>query len=107
MTLASCSRVSTVERSSSGMMFDGNTMRPCRFRTNASDMDGSSLLRSSTARGALHPPFDGGDEARAQLGGGDDRVHRADPAGALDVVDGLELGSDLAELLGAHTGAQR
>jgi hypothetical protein len=24
-----------VEKSSSGMMFEGNTMRPCRFRTNA------------------------------------------------------------------------
>src|SRR3954452_13910497 len=93
MTLSSWSSVSTVEKSSSGMTFGGNTMRPCRFRTNAfmsvlSDpQDGSG----SAPRGALHPPLDGGDEPRAQLGGRHDRVHRPHPLGAPDVVDRLEL----------------
>src|SRR4028119_1310165 len=134
MTLSSCSSVSSVEKSSSGMTFEGNTMRPCRFRTKAftsgaslsggsagrggappplagarrarrlrlrpeAGTGGSSLSGGSAVRGALHPPLDGGDEAGPQLGGGDDVVHRAHPAGALDVVDGLELGGDLTELL--------
>src|SRR4028119_1119269 len=87
MTLSSCSSVSSVEKSSSGMTFEGNTMRPCRFRTKAFTR-GSSLSGGSAVRGALHPPLDGGDEAGPQLGGGDDVVHRAHPAGALDVVGG-------------------
>ena len=34
MTSTSCCSVSMTEKSSSGMKFDGNTRRPCRFTTN-------------------------------------------------------------------------
>src|SRR5919202_4275765 len=90
------------------MTFGGNTMRPCRFRTNAFMSVLSDPLNGSgsTPRGALHPPLDGSDELRAQLGGRDDRVHRPDPLGAPDVVDRLELRGHLAELLRADGGAE-
>src|SRR3712207_8477751 len=81
MTLSSCSSVSMVEKSSSGMMFEGNTMRPCRFRTNAFTRVLS--VSGGSAGGAFHPALDGGDETGAQLRGGDDRVDRAHPAGPL------------------------
>src|SRR3712207_9109835 len=97
MALSSCSSVSMVEKSSSGMMFEGNTMRPCWFRTKA--FTGVLPVGRSAPGRALHPPLDGGDETGAQFGGGDDGVHGAHPAGPLDVVDRLELGGDLAELL--------
>src|SRR4051794_24213132 len=102
MTLSSCSKDSTVEKSSRGMMFEGSTSRPCRLRANAfmtvpSDRPGKRCR--SVLRGALHPSLHGGDEARSQLGGGDDGVHRAHLAGPLDVVHCLELSSDLAQLL--------
>src|SRR3954468_13786630 len=100
MTLSSCSRDSTVERSSCGMTLEGKTRRPCRLTTKAfmrvlSDTSGSDT--SGIGAGLLpscplHPPLDGGDQPRAQLGGGDDVVHRAHPAGPVDVVDRLELG---------------
>src|SRR4028119_2189946 len=79
MTLSSCSSVSSVEKSSSGMTFEGNTMRPCRFRTKAFTR-GSSLSGGSAVRGALHPPLDGGDEAGRAPGGGGDGGHRDHPA---------------------------
>ena len=47
-------------------------------------------------------PLDGGDQLRAEVGGGDDAMHRSDGLGPLDAVDRVELGGDLAELLGAH-----
>src|SRR5919112_5960206 len=83
MTLSSCSSVSMVEKSSSGMMFEGNTMRPCRLSTKAF-IDGASLLGSARER-ELHPPLDGSDETRPELGGRDDVVHRPDTAGAYRV----------------------
>src|SRR4051812_20820263 len=119
MTLSSCSRDSTVERSSWGMTLEGKTRRPCRLRTKAfmrvlSDTSGSDTSSSDTSGPAggllptcpLHPPLDGGDQPRAQLGGGDDVVHRAHPTGPVDVVDRLEFGGHLTELLGAHAAAQ-
>src|SRR3954468_22065764 len=93
MTWSSWSSDSIVEKSSCGMMLEGSTRRPCRFRTKAFMLvlsrrpDGAA----SGPGGALDSPLDGSDEAGAQLGGGDDGVHRADPPGALDVVDRLEL----------------
>src|SRR5919202_830559 len=75
MTLSSCSSVSMVDKSSSGMMFEGNTMRPCRFTTKDFMVD-PFLARVGSVAG--HP--------------------------ALDVVHGLELGGHLAELLGADGG---
>src|SRR3954449_3983277 len=112
MTLSSCCRDSTVERSSWGMTLEGKTRRPCRLRTKAfmrvlSDTSGSDTSGSDTSGPAaglllpcpLHPPLDGRDEPRSQLGGGDDVVYRADLAGPPDVVDRLELRGDLAQLL--------
>src|SRR3712207_9439901 len=95
MTLSSCSSVSMVEKSSSGMMFEGNTMRPCRFRTNAFTRVLS--VSGGSAGGAFHPALDGGDETGAQLRGGDDRADRAHPAGPLDVGGGLAPGGALAQ----------
>src|SRR3712207_9445735 len=104
MTLSSCSSVSMVEKSSSGMMFEGNTMRPCRFRTNAFTRVLS--VSGGSAGGAFHPALDGGDETGAQLRGGDDRVQRAHPAGQLDVVDGIALRADLAPTLRPYRPAE-
>src|SRR3954470_18963403 len=113
MTLSSCSRDSTVERSSWGMTLEGKTRRPCRLTTKAfmrvlSDTSGSDTSQAAGLDPArpLHPPLDGGDQPWAQLGGGDDVVHGAHPAGPPDVVDRLELGGHLAELLRAHPGAE-
>src|ERR1700746_1127799 len=47
-------------------------------------------------------PLDRADDRGPQLRGGNDRVHRADALGALDVVDRFELGGHLAELGGAY-----
>ena len=44
--------------------------------------------------------------ARPDLLGGDDGVDRADLHRPVDVVDAVELGRDLADLLGAHGRAQ-
>src|SRR3954447_25466246 len=129
MTLSSCCRDSTVDRSSWGMTLEGKTRRPCRLRTKAfmrvlsdtsgsdtsgSDTSGSDTSGSDTSGPAaglllpcpLHPPLDGRDEPRSQLGGGDDVVYRADLAGPPDVVDRLELRGDLAQLLRADAAAQ-
>src|SRR3954470_14933097 len=98
MTLSSCSRDSTVERSSCGMTLEGKTRRPCRLTPKAfmralSDTSGSDPSGTSRAGSLpacpLHPPLDGGDEPRAQLGGGDDVVHGAHLAGPADVVGRL------------------
>ena len=63
-------------------------------------LDRPSRRRRSAGR-ARHAPLDRGDQPRPQLGGRDDVVHRAHPAGALDVVDRLELGRHLTQLLRA------
>src|SRR3954462_10981646 len=93
-----------VEKSSSGMMFEGNTRRPWRFRRKAftDSPFGPTGRLGSTPAGAFHPPLDGGDETGPQLGGGDDGVHGAHATGALDVVDRLEFRGHLAQLPRAY-----
>src|SRR3954471_16131325 len=84
ITVSSCSSDSIVEKSSCGMMLEGNTRRPCRFRTKAFTVvlsDGVVLGADLGPPCGLDAPLDGGDGPRASLHGGDDVVHRADLAG--------------------------
>src|SRR4051812_26676655 len=53
-----------VEKSSSGMTLDGNTRRPCRFRTNAFMTDPLWPKGRSEGWGAERPPLDGVELAR-------------------------------------------
>src|SRR3954468_11060850 len=109
MTVSSWSSDSIVEKSSWGMTLEGNTSRPCRFRTKAFTgilSDGRVVTADLGPACALHSSLHSRDEPRAQLGGGDDLVHRAHLLGPSDVVDGLELRGHLAELLRPHAAAQ-
>src|SRR4051795_8706522 len=109
MTWSSWSSDSIVEKSSCGMMLEGSTRRPCRFRTKAFTgvlSDGPVVAADLGPACAPHSSLDGRDEPWAQLGGGDDVVHRAHLAGPADVVDGLELRGHLAQLLRPHAAAK-
>src|SRR3954451_1154165 len=67
------------------MTLDGNTRRPCRFRTKAFTVVLSDDVVVDADTGpacALRASLDGDDEPRARLDGGDDVVHRADRAAA-------------------------
>ena len=70
------------------------------------DVHGYSVLDTAGIDPAGIDPgdaaLDGGDQLGPEVGGGDDPVHRSDGLGPLDAVDRVELGGDLAELLGAH-----
>jgi hypothetical protein len=56
--------------------------------------------------GAFDAPFDGGHEIRAQLGGRNDAMHRANGAGPLDAVHTVELAGHVTELLRSDGGVE-